>query len=226
MSNQLIPVQGYDVQTLANAQMFADIAKSSATFLPRLQLLTAASSIVKERKFPADHYGLFRRKDLLEDLGAKVDCIPITVRAKAIRGLKDDEQFTFYDQNHPEFKKIMVESEEKDSGAMFGPEFLTWLVDEKELCQFFCGSKSSRLESQVLFSILQQGKAATLDSRIIKTPRHTWVAPAISVCSIPINPDQLPSNNGVDINAEVKRFLEIKSSTFETADESADNRPR
>lgn len=206
MSNALIPVPDFAV---ANEEMFGEIAKASSGFLPRLQLFTGQSGLVKERKFPADHYGLLRRKDFIEDLGEELEVIPITVRSKAIRGLQGDEQQTYYDHNNPEFRKIMVESESPDSGAMYGPEFLVWLPGYGEFAQFFCGSKSARLESQVLFNIYKQGKAATLKSRVVKNKKYTWVTIAVAVCSTPFSPAQLPSGESVEI--ESRRFMEAKS---------------
>jgi hypothetical protein len=132
-------------------------AATSAKYLPRLQLMTSNSGKCKK----------------------SCDVLVVDWRPKA---LEIGEQIvSIFDHESPEFKRIQVEAEGKDSGCMWGPEFLVYVPASGVFATFFMGTKSSRRESPALKALLH--KAATLTSHEIKTPAFTWYAPQVTKCT-------------------------------------------
>ena len=167
-------------------EKFDDDAFAAATkagdFLPRLQLMTANSDQCKKGEFPINHYALVQGQNLV-DLGETLDIAVVTWRPKALE--IDDEIITVYDPEDEEFKRIQEKSNEKDSGCMFGPEFLVYIPSKKQFATFFMGSKSARREAPGLRA--RVGKAATLKSHLIETKKYSWYAPTIVPCSTPMD---------------------------------------
>lgn len=191
MSNDLVKVE--DLQDLP-LQKYDDkafeLAQSSASYLPRLQLLTSNSDKCKSGEFPTNHYALINDQKF-DDLGVNVDCLPVAWRPKALE--TGDEVISVYDPNDAEFARIQERSlNETNSGCMFGPEFLVWLPGVKRFATFFMGTKSARRESSALKDRLQKG--VTLGSQKIETKKFTWFAPKVSACSTPF---EMPSRDAL-----------------------------
>jgi hypothetical protein len=135
---------------------------TSAVYLPRIQLFGGNSDLVKEGKIGMGHYGLVRAKDQVDDLGVQFNCCPFSWRFKAVRITEANDVFSYFNPNADEFKAIMVESEQQDSGCMYGVEFLTWIPDPTAtFATFFFASKTARRESPNLKQILTNRGAAT-----------------------------------------------------------------
>jgi hypothetical protein len=227
MSDQLTTVAGATLleglnlapAKYADDKAFAAVASGSG-FLPRLQLFGAGSELVKKGKFPMGHYGLVRSKDQVEDMTTSCVALAITWRAKALR-IDGDDILNFFDPEHPEFKKIQVESEEKDSGCLFGPEFLLWLPESQPstYTTFFCGSKTTRREAPNLKGLL--GKACTLKMHLIETKKYSWHGPIITPCSTPF---ALPSFE--EIKSVADKFSNPPESEVEVAVTSDEDRAR
>jgi len=178
--------------------------------LPRLQLLTANSDKCKSGDFPINHYALVQGQTFT-DLSESVDILVIAWRPKAME--IGDEIITCYKHDEPEFKRIQEKSDEKDSGCMFGPEFLIWIPTIKKFATFFMGSKSSRREAPNVKAKMRS--AATLKSHEIKTKKFTWWAPAVTACSTPFDmPDDAP------LKEEYEKFMNPPVTEVESADEA------
>lgn len=146
---------------------------SGKGFLPRIQLMTDASNLVKTKKFPADHYGLFQSKDP-EDIGAEIDVLIIEWRPKAL-DTSGENPITSFDPEEDLFGQIQHKADNvKDSGCMYGQEFLIWLLDKKCYATLFLGSKSARVEARQVKA--RQYKIATLTSQVIEGKKYTWTA--------------------------------------------------
>lgn len=150
----------------------------SGDYLPRLQLMTSNSEMVKDDKFPMNHYALVRDQNYA-DLGKEVDVLLIEWRPKAIE--IDEQILAVYDPDDAEFVRIQAESAKKDTGCMYGPEFLIWVPKAEEFATFFMGSKSSRREATSVRALLK--KAGTLKSKKISTSQYTWYSPVIEKCA-------------------------------------------
>jgi len=151
---------------------------TSGDYLPRLQLMTSNSEIVKDGKFKMNHYALVKDQNYT-DLGDQIDVLLIEWRPKAIE--IEEQILAVYDPDDTEFQRIQVESGKKDTGCMYGPEFLVWIPKAEEFATFFMGSKSSRRESSNVRALLK--KAGTLKSKKITTPQYTWYTPIIEKCA-------------------------------------------
>lgn len=158
------------------------LATKAGDYLPRLQLMTANSDKCKGGEFPINHYALVSGQNFT-DLGEALDIAVVTWRPKALE--IDEEIISVYDPEDAEFKRIQAKSDEKDSGCMFGPEFLVYIPSKEQFATFFMGSKSSRREAPNLRA--RVGKAATLKSHFIETKKYSWYAPTIVPCSTPMD---------------------------------------
>lgn len=196
-----------------------DIASKAGDYLPRLQLLTSNSEKCKDGSFPVNHYALVNGSNLT-DLGDSVDVLVITWRPKAIE--MGDEIITVYDPTDAEFERIQVKSDEKDSGCMFGIEFLVWCAGAKQFATFFMGGKSSRREAPNVKALLR--KAATLKSHLIEGKKYKWQSPCVTVCSTLFDPPSLEA-----LKKEVDKFNNPPANVVEAADAAeadATNRDR
>lgn len=179
--NMLVPVEITGGALAAND---FDSMTSAGTYNPRLQLFGATSDACKEGKIGIGHYGLVRDKDTIIDLGAELDVAIISWRPKALK-INGDEIITVYEPTAELFKKIMAESEVKDSGAMYGPEFLVWIPIQTVFADYFMSSKTGRREAKNMRPLL--GKAATLKVKFIKTAKYSWHGPVAVPCSTPFD---------------------------------------
>lgn len=184
MSNELVKLD--DLGNLGIDKHSDDewnAAASSSTFLPRIQLLTSNSEKCKTGEFPTNHYALIQDQKH-DDLGNNVDVLLVTWRPKALE--VGDAVISVFDPNDAEFQRIQDRSmNEKDSGCMFGPEFLVWVPSVKRFATFFMGTKSARREAGNVKARLKQ--AATFGSQKIETKKYTWFAPQVSACSTPFD---------------------------------------
>jgi len=208
--NELIKLEGVDIQKFDDSAF--SLTTKSGDYLPRLQLMTAASSECKEGKFPINSYALVSGQSFTDLTGA-VDVLIIAWRPKAIE--IGETIITAYDVNNKEFARIAEKSSEKDSGCMFGPEFLVWVPSVKQFATFFMGSKSSRRESPNVKALLKKG--ATLKSHLIETKQYKWMSPVVVACTTPF---ELPAVE--DIMAEVNKFNNPPTTEIEKV-EATDN---
>lgn len=210
----LIPDTGGSVQKYGDDAF--DAATKSGDYLGRLQLMTANSQKVKEGVFPANHYAMVRDQNY-QDIGEKVDVAVVAWRPKALE--IDEELINVYDPENAEFKRIALKSEEKDSGCMYGPEFLVWIPSIKMFATFFMGTKSSRREAPNMKARLKN--AATMASQLIKTKRYSWWSPEITACSTPFD---MPENDA--LMKEVEKFNNPPAQEIEKAPEGGEDRDR
>jgi DNA gyrase inhibitor GyrI len=197
----LIPVLAdLGVSKYGSDEDFAALS-SGGGFLARMMLFGTNSKLVQEEKIKAGAYGLVKSKDEFEDLTKEVQVIPLSVRAKAME-ISGDEITTVYDRNNEEFKRIAEKSEISDSGCMYGVEFLLWLPVQKVFTTWYASSKTSRREAPLLKNLM--GRPARMSSKLIKGKKYNWHGPVITVSSIPISPDGVPSQDAVVY--EVNRF--------------------
>jgi len=190
---------------------------TSGSYLPRLQLMTANSDPCKSGEFPINHYALVQDK-IYKDLGLQVDILLIAWRPKAL-DMGGEIVIAEYDPESESFKAIIAKSETKDSGCMYGPEYLVWIPAAKSFGLFFMGSKSARRESPNLISRLL--KASTLKSKKIETTSYTWYCPQVTPCSTPFEiPDQ------EDVKEQVQKFNNPPKQEVQKVEDGAPARDR
>ncbi len=184
-------------------------ATKSGDYLPRLQLLTANSNICKSGEFPINHFAIVRDQNN-QDIGETVDIIVVAWRAKAIE--IGEMILTSYDPKDDTFATIQDKADEKDSGCMFGPEFLVWVPVAETFATFFMASKSMRREAPSVRGFLK--KAATLKPQKIETPKYTWFSPTVHPCTSVLAP---PDKD--ELLKEYEKFMNPPPPTVEKAPE-------
>lgn len=194
-----------------------DATAKAQSFLPRLQLLTANSSKCKSGDFPINHYVLINDQRY-DDLGKNIDVLVLTWRPKALE--TGENIISVFEPDSAEFQRIQEKSGEKNSGCMYGPEFLVWIDSVKTFATFFMGTKSARRESGNVKARLKN--SATLSSQECKNKSYTWYAPQCAGCSTPVG---MPPKD--ELFAVVERFNNPPKPTMETvSDETAETRDR
>lgn len=212
MPNELVPQLNTSVDLPDST--FQDLT-TSEDWLGRLQLYGNKSNAVAEGKVEANHYGI-PEDDGVIDLGNEVNVVILTWRPKALAALEDPIIESF-DPNSPTFKDIKDRSGIKDSGCMYGPEFLLWVPSIERFLTFFMSSKTARREARKMEPLLRC--AATLKSRIIKQNNFIWAGPVVIACSEPL---ELPDTNVIQAKAD--KFLNPPDRTPELAE--TDDRER
>ncbi len=202
MSNDLVPKF---TGALANAD-FEDVV-SSGDYLSRFQLFGSKSDAVAEGRIPIAHYGLVKDGDIT-DLGPEVDAIIITWRPKAVQTGND---FAIsYDVGSEIYQKIKAMSSVRDSGAMYGPEFLLWIPDAGVFTAFHMNSTTSRREAKKVRPLI--GKACTFKAKLIDNNKFKWHGPVTFPCSAALTP---PPENA--LRAEADKFLNPSEPVIEVA---------
>ena len=192
---------------LMDIEVFDELAKSS-DYLPRLQLISGKSALAEEGKVLPGHWILVTAKDTYTDLTKEVQFMPLASRPKASR--LGDPVMSVYDRKHPEFQKIMEESGIKDSGAVYGVEFVVWLPSVKMFASLHLNNKSSRPEAKPVQALLN--KPGILKSRVAKNEKYTWLVPVATSSSAPFT--EFPDQD--KYTAVLEKFNNPKDETIET----------
>lgn len=207
--NALIPasVTGSDETALA-------VAQSSAKFLPRIQLCQAQTKLVLQRKVArGGHFALVDRDNVV-DLGNEVEVVVCAGRAKAMQ-FDDETVINNFDKDSDTFKSIQERSGDRDSGCMYGPEYLLYLPNQERFVTFFMASTTLRREASQVHS--HMGQQALLASHPIETKKYTWFG---SKCEDLSTPVELPDMK--IIQEEIDKFKNEKSTDLEVVDEDED----
>lgn len=183
--------------------VFKDLSKS-ADFLPRLQLMTSQSGPVKDGEFSANHYAIVDSGELI-DLGKEVDVAVLAWRPKT---LDTNENVASFDPESALFQKIREQAKMKDSGCMYGLEFLMYVGSKKQFVTFFMGSKSARRSANKVKQYIQD--FATLKSIKVDNNKHQWFTPSVHKCSA-----QFPLPNFDEVKKEVDKFNNPQDSNVE-----------
>jgi hypothetical protein len=209
MENENLPVIP-DQSGLSN-DVVKKITKSK--WLPRVQLMTAGADKCKSGKFPINHYALFRSSDDMVDLGEEVDVLLICSRPKAME--ISDEITSIYDIEHSEWERISYNADNtKDSGCMYGAEYLVW-APSIGFATFYLGSKSSRREIPIFEQNMK--KIVRLSSKFIdpKRSKHSWWS--IKVEASPNYFSEWPEQGELD--DQFQKFVNPPSFDKEVAEE-------
>lgn len=200
-----------------------DLLKSP--FLPRFQVCGGNTEIVKEGKMPVGTYGLIYDKNRAVDLGKEIDILVIGMRAKALRIPKEGNPMSYFNREHPEFKKIQADSKLPNSGCMFGMEFLIWLPVQQEFATLFLGTMSARKETPSLLAEMKKdlegkprdeygvAKVTCSQPRLVKNAKGSWHVPQFRPCNS--NLASLPDQG--TLMEEVQKFSTPPESVEEKA---------
>lgn len=236
MSTDLIPVNFNQLPStqIGTDDQFAELAKGG-DYVGRMQLFTKGKAINKELIRPG-HYGIPESDEEVVDLGTATDILPLARRPKAI-DMSDLEALVInYDPESAEFKRIAIQSSEPDSHCQYGPSFLVYERSTGRFLEFFCGTKTNRIEAKKIYAFLplsdgdiERLRAAgkdvagleahgplplTLRVKLVENRKGSWHAPIVVKCSTPM---KLPPMEVVV--KEITRFLSIKDNGVEKVEE-------
>ena len=210
--NQLVPadLQGGDLADF-------DEMTSTTVYLPRLQLFGSKADAVAEGKISMGHYGLVKDEEII-DLGEEVDLVVIHWRAKAL-SIGGDAPISVYDPKSELFQEFKRQSTVKDSGCMYGNEYLVWIPESETFAHYHMNSKTARREGKKMKPLI--GCAVTLKCHLIDPPasKFKWHGPVILPCSAPL---VMPTDEL--LRAEFAKFSNPPTSEVEPAEE--DDRER
>lgn len=115
----------------------------TGSWLPYIQLHGSNSKVVKRGQFPMGHFALVKNK-VNGDIGDSFVAFVVAWRPKAMQ--YKPTVLSVYDTASKQFQDLEAKADQKDSGCGFGPEFLLWLPEYKELATLFLGNKTGRNE--------------------------------------------------------------------------------
>lgn len=197
-------------------EVFNEMAKSS-DYLPRLQLLTGNSGLAQSGEGKPGEYVVVTNKTSNKLLGVSVVCWPLGYRHKALN-TGGETPIASFDVKSPVYAKIRALSAVKDSGCMYGPEFLLF-IPEAGFCTYHMSSKTARNVSPSVQAILLNRKPMVLTSKSITKGRFKWHGPEANESSVfPEQPD------GTKLLTQLQKFLNPSSSNVEMADTPASSR--
>jgi hypothetical protein len=159
------------------------------SFLPRIEFKSGQAKIVKQKKFPGDHYALVVGKNELLDLGETFPAFILSYRYKALDFSEKGKVKVSYDPDSAEFAAIQKEADKKRpegemAGAMYGAEFLIAFQNPStgkvELGTVLCGSASWKAAAKKMFGLTR--KFVLFGSKLVEG-RYTYQAPEISTYS-------------------------------------------
>lgn len=232
MSNELATMNFPVANHMEDAKAWGDVV-TAASYLPYISLYGGNSNAAKEGKIGIGCYGLVRQKDKIEDLTKEFECLPLSLRFKAMQIL-DGNIISQYNPKSAAFAMIQEKAAIKDSGCMYGIEFLFWVPNLPAQCfaTFYCNSKTSRREAPNIRGFCpSQGTQTTkghgpipmiLKSHLIKTDKYTWHGPVATPCSTQIA--NLPSVE--EMMEQVNKFVNPKDSEVEVAAPTDNDRAR
>lgn len=176
MNDELMTKQAtYDVA-------FSEMVDTS--IYARVQLMGFNSELVKSGKFPGGHFALVINKDA-QDIGESFEALPLAWRPKAM-SVANNEIKIFYDHTIQDFKDIVEQAEEPNSGCMYGPEFLLYLPEKDIVATYFLSNKSARYIAEVLRGYLKKSQPVTFSVHFVKGKKFSWHAPKVNECSAAI----------------------------------------
>lgn len=192
------------------------------TYLPRIQLCGGNSNICKEGKIGVGRYGLIASKDEVIDLTNQFDCLPLVWRFLAMR-IADGNVLSYFNPKTEQFKKLMHEADNvKDSGCMYGMEFMLWVPTLNRFTVFFFNSKTARRQAPNMRALCENKdaagnrglpKAATMKVEFIKNKKYSWHGCIVVPCSTPF-----PLPDPTAIQEQAILFANPSDSTVEKVD--------
>jgi len=193
MGNELVPQE-----VSGDLVNFEDVT-SGGDYLQRLQLFGSKTDACTEGRIGIGRWGLVN-DDVITDLGEEVDLVILAYRAKAL-DTGGETIITDFDARSETFLKIRAQSYVRDSGCMFGPEFLVFIPSVELFATYFASSKTARRESKKMKPLI--GCAAIFKAKLIDPPNSKWKwhGPVVLPNSAPM---ELPDME--IIQAEVKKF--------------------
>ncbi len=219
MSKELATINnlfgGMAVTQTAEELVALEKLSQGSDFLKRIQLYSKGKHVDK-KLIESGNFGVPLSAEVIKQLGETVDVLLIERRAKAIDMSDLENLIITYDSTSNEFRRIEGASATKDSGCSYGPSYLVFERVTGKFYEFFCGSKSARIESSainaylpVTEAMIEAGvteetkvrgpKPCTLRAHLVETPRFTWHVPKAEDCLTPFAKLPTPEQIGEEV---------------------------
>lgn len=199
-------------------------------YAPSLRLIaTGTSKLVSEDRFGVGNYAVVDGQNKTELEDDELLVVPLAKLHKAVDFSEKDETVVAFGEETEEYQRIAGECDEGgyDSGCMYGPLYLFYLVNTSQFVEFYLNSKSAKFEEDSIDSYLpiseeiaeQYGVAArppqlvTLSAKLVKGKRNQWYVPVVS--------DGPKSLDGID-PPEAEAVLKACENFVKQAEESDD----
>lgn len=209
MSTELVNLENNDLlpDVVNPYEVDKDTMFAGGGFLPRMQLFSTSSDVVKQGDFPMNHYGLVVSKEDIIDLGREVDVAFLGYRPRAIDASDKNNIRASSIIKGDLFKEIQVKQATiKNSGCMWGPEFLLWIPSQEKFATILFGNPTARNEAPKAGALMN--RPATFKSRLIDNGTNKWQAIVVIPCSTPF---QVPLKE--EINRVTEEFYAPKEIT-------------
>jgi len=189
-----------DIGGTSLATTVIDSLTKSGDYLDRIQLFQGTSALAKEDKIKAGHYGVPKNEDV-EVLGPTIDLLVFAAKPKAL-DTSGDTPVAVHDPESAEFQRIKEQAETvKDSGCMYGLEFLVFERNSGKFYTYFANSASARREAGKMIPN-KEILSVTLGATFVKKRQYSWHAPTVTKCST----DFANFPDRAKIRAEVEKF--------------------
>lgn len=218
--NELIMASPEAMQNLLSTQTskYADeTALSKVTkvgdWLPYVTLMGGNSLEVKRGEFPIGHFCLKKNKKMI-DLGKEFIMYLLSWRPKAMTF--EPKVLSFFDVESDDFKAVVNRADTvKNPGCGYGPEYLVWLPEVKELATYYLSSKTGRNESPNIQAVLKSTRLCKQKSHLIETEKYSWHGPQTLACDleIPLPPIEL-------VKEQLDKFNNPPAAVEEVAEEA------
>lgn len=144
-------------------------------WLPRVQLYSSKSKVVELGKIDANHWGIVKGKDKLDDLGATFNAVPLAYRPMAL-DLTGKKAVSHHDPASSAFKTCVEKSDVKDSQMMAGIQFLLY-IQNVGFATLFCASKSARMMAPAIRKLIRT--YVTFGSHTVESGKWVFRAPNV-----------------------------------------------
>lgn len=216
---ELVVQQGKMLPNLQNENTSVEIfetVSATAEWLPRLQLCGSNTDLVKEGKIGMGKFALVTSANKFVELDKEIDILLVAWRAKAL-DLSGEDIVQTFDAKSDLFSKIKEKAGVKDSGCMYGPEFLVWIPEIKKFGTFFLGSKTARNQSDNMYAYLQA--ICRLRSTFIKKGGYSWHGFEVLETSETYQPPEMD-----EVIEQTEKFLNPPANEVEEAPETGNDR--
>lgn len=175
--NQIVSTSKYGSESV-----FTDMAKAG-DWLPRVQLNSFSTKAVQRGLLKAGTFTLHISKDNVQTLGEEFHCIPLSWRPKAV---DTNSLQSFYNPASVAFKKVEEEAKKsRDSGCIFGPEFLLFIPQLNRFAQMMFSNVTMRNRAPLLLGLM--GRSVTISAEVIENKKQQiWHGPVINECTMPL----------------------------------------
>lgn len=191
---------------------FDALTKDFQTFLPRVQLASSSSDMVKQGQVGVGEFVLIQNKNIIK-LGKEVNMLVLSWQPKAIRFNSSNIVESSTNPADDVFKTIQKDFLSTNSGCAWGPEFLVYLPDQKEFATYLLGNKSSHREAKTMHKLLKS--TALVRSHFVKG-KNSFFAPVITQSSAVFEP---PTSE--EIKDAITKFTTAFTEEGEKVDEAA-----